>query len=256
VEPQPNRILIVEDERIVAHNLRRRLESLGFSVPALATTAEQAIVEAERTNPDLVLMDIRLQGDRDGIEAATEIHRRLGIPVVYLTAYTDADTVRRARVSEPLGFLSKPFGLRELQSTIEVALFKHSVDRRVRRAECWHDAALRAIHQAVIVTDEQGAIIYLNPAAASLTGLEERALGKPLSEALTFVRSAPSEDADDPLATALREQRQVDLHPGSVIRGADGRHTPVDGCAIPLLDERGQAAGLVLVLRVLPDHSS
>ena len=88
-----NKILIVEDESIVARNLQKRLMNLGFRVPALAATAEQAIQEAERTHPDLVLMDIRLEGEGDGIAAAREIHERLGIPVVYVTAYADADTV-------------------------------------------------------------------------------------------------------------------------------------------------------------------
>lgn len=126
------KVLVVEDERIVAKDLERTLKRLGYGVPATACSADDAIRKAEEHRPDLVLMDINLEGARDGIAAAAEMRDRLSIPVVYLTAYADDDTVARARETEPFGYLVKPFNERELRSTVEVALYKHRAEARLR----------------------------------------------------------------------------------------------------------------------------
>ena len=115
-------ILVVEDEIIVAENIRSRLIDLGYTVPAVASSGEEAIQRAAETQPGLVLMDIKLKGDMDGVEAAEQIRASLDIPVVYLTAYADEDTLRRAKITEPSGYILKPFELRELHIAIEVAL--------------------------------------------------------------------------------------------------------------------------------------
>lgn len=114
--------VIVEDEQLIAEELRDRLEGLGFSVVATVDSAADGIAVTLRERPDLVLMDIRLKGDTDGVEAAQEIRRQVDVPIVYLTAYSDAETVDRARGSEYDGFILKPFQRRELQSTIDVAM--------------------------------------------------------------------------------------------------------------------------------------
>ena len=118
-------ILIVEDDNIVVMELRDRLQSLGYAVSGVASYGEDALVKAAETRPDLVLMDIRLKGAVDGIEAAEEISARFDIPVVYLTALADESTLQRAKVTEHYGYISKPFDERELHTTIEMALCKH-----------------------------------------------------------------------------------------------------------------------------------
>lgn len=119
-------ILIVEDESIVAKNIQNRLESMGYSVPAIASNGKEAMQKAMELTPDLLLMDINLKGDIDGIEAAKRINNKLDIPVVYLTAYADDATINRAKNTEPFGYLTKPFDVRELRATIEMALYKHT----------------------------------------------------------------------------------------------------------------------------------
>src|SRR5262245_27333331 len=119
------KVLVVEDEAVVAINLQERLERLGYEVPALAACGEEAVRLAATVEPDLVLMDIRLKGSMDGIEAAEEIRRRYHRPVIYLTAYADEATLRRAQVTEPFGYLLKPFREPELYTCIEMALYKH-----------------------------------------------------------------------------------------------------------------------------------
>ncbi len=126
------KIMIVDDEVIVAEDLKERLIDLGYEVSAVASTGSEAITKARESGPDLILMDIQLKGDMDGIEAAEEIKRRFDISVVYLTAYSDQATLDRAKVTTPFGYLIKPFAERELHSTIEMALYKQKVDKEVK----------------------------------------------------------------------------------------------------------------------------
>jgi len=117
-------ILVVEDQSVVALDIRNKLRKLGYNVPNTVASGEEAIAEIERTNVDLVLMDIMLKGKMDGIEAANVIKFRFGTPVIYLTAYMDAETMERAKVTEPEGYISKPFRLQDLYENIEIALRK------------------------------------------------------------------------------------------------------------------------------------
>jgi signal transduction histidine kinase len=123
------RILVVEDEVAIAEEIIDRLEGMGFYIPGTATSGEDAIKKAEEGRPDLVLMDIKLKGEMDGIEAAGQIRRRLDVPIVYLTAYSDRTTLERAKVTEPFGYVIKPFDDRDLEVSIEMALHKHGREK-------------------------------------------------------------------------------------------------------------------------------
>jgi len=118
------RILVVEDERIIAMDIQDRLRRWGYDVPEIAASGEEALRKTERIQPNLVLMDIKLQGNIDGIEAAKEIQKRFSIPIIYVTAYADETTMSRVKETEPCGIILKPFGERELHSTIETVLNK------------------------------------------------------------------------------------------------------------------------------------
>lgn len=127
------RILIVEDEGIVARDMGKILTRLGFEVAAVAYSGPEAVRRAEEEKPDLVLMDIVLKGEMDGIEAAKRIREAADIPVVYFTAYADAGILKRAEVTEPYGYILKPFRERELHAVIEIAFYKHAADRERKR---------------------------------------------------------------------------------------------------------------------------
>jgi len=130
----PNaRILVVEDESIVAMDIQTRLGRLGYTVVGHAATGDEAVKKAEETRPDLVLMDIRLQGDMDGVEAAAQVRSRFNIPVVYVTAFSDEETLHRAKVTEPFGYILKPFETRELLTAIEMGLYKHRGEQALRQ---------------------------------------------------------------------------------------------------------------------------
>jgi DNA-binding response OmpR family regulator len=132
---QPSTILIVEDQGVIAEELSHRLRRMGFVVSGVANTADDAIRQAEAQNPDLVVMDITLTGDRDGIHAADQIKRNLGIPVIFLTAVSDHVTIRRAEATEPGCFILKPFYDRELAVNIEIALYKARAEKKRQQLE-------------------------------------------------------------------------------------------------------------------------
>ena len=123
--------MIVEDERITAEDVRLRLESWGYRVPAVVDTGEDAIRAAEQLKPDLMLMDIHLKGTMDGVEAAQRIRQRRDIPVIYATAHLDSPTVKRAHIADSFGFINKPYEDREMRSAIELTLLKRQLERRV-----------------------------------------------------------------------------------------------------------------------------
>src|SRR4051812_6535567 len=155
------RILVVEDESIVALDLQSSLEHLGYEVVGTAATGEDAVRLAETRTPDLVLMDIRLRAEMDGTAAADLIRRRFGIPVVFLTAYSDEETLRRAQISEPYGYLLKPFADRDLQVTIQMALYRH-------RAQHEHEELLREQAARAALEQEQRWSRFLVDATAEL----------------------------------------------------------------------------------------
>jgi len=128
-------ILIVEDEGIVAEEIKSRLLNRGYGVSGIVSTGEAAIRSVEEQRPDLVLMDIRLKGDMDGVEAAGRIRERRDIPVVYLTAYADDETLDRAKITEPFGYILKPFEESDLHSNIEMALYNHEMEQRLKKSE-------------------------------------------------------------------------------------------------------------------------
>lgn len=127
------RIMVVEDENIVAQDIQSTLEGLGYDVTCVVSTGEDAIKMASEVNPDLILMDIMLKGNIDGVDAAEQIRNRFSLPVVYLTAYTDENTLKRAKITEPYAYILKPFEPRELHVNIEMAIYKHKMEEKVRR---------------------------------------------------------------------------------------------------------------------------
>ncbi len=145
----PSYILVVEDEAIVAMDIEDRLISMGYRFGGVAASGEQALTLAEAKQPDLVLMDIRLQGDMDGIVAAEEMRRRFHVPVIFLTAYSEEATLERAKLAEPYGYVLKPFDDRELKSAIEIALYKHRAEEEIRRLNRLYDVLSQA-NQSVV----------------------------------------------------------------------------------------------------------
>lgn len=132
---QKPKILVVEDEIIVAVNLGQKLKKLGYELVGITSSGEEAIQKAEENHPDLVLMDINIEGNLDGIETAEVLRNRFHTPVIYLTAYADENTLDRAKKTQPLGYIVKPFESDQLRSSIEVALYKNEIEQRSKQTE-------------------------------------------------------------------------------------------------------------------------
>jgi CheY-like chemotaxis protein len=228
------RLLVVEDERIVAMSLQGKLQSMGYRVAALTASGEEAVALAEQLRPDLVLMDISLDGAMDGVEAARIIRGRLKIPVVYLTAYSNRDVVERAKVTEPFGYVLKPFVDRELQIVIEMALYRHQMERKILEQQRLLAATLRSIGDAVVATDSAGRITFLNPIAEQLTGWQhQEALGRSMHEVLSFESEKDRQRLDSPLDRALRDKVLVPLANHTSLVARDQRRVPIDDTAAP-----------------------
>ncbi|WP_292465791.1 response regulator [Methanolobus sp.] len=129
------KILVVEDESIIALNIKKKLKSFGYTVPAIVSTAEEAIKMTEITFPDLILMDVMLKGDMDGVQAIEEIRKKFDIPVIYLTAYSDDEVLERAKLTQPYGYIVKPFKANDLRTNIEIALYKHRMEKNARKKD-------------------------------------------------------------------------------------------------------------------------
>lgn len=164
-------------------DLQHRLESLGYAVTSIARTADQAVRLAVSDVPNLILMDIHLQGEKDGIQAAAEIRKLLDVPVVFLTAHSDSFTIERAKITGPFGYITKPFETGSLRVQIEIALFKHQLEQKLRRSEAWLSTTLHNIGDGVIAADGAGKVVLMNPVAEELTGWTmEHAAGQLVSE--------------------------------------------------------------------------
>jgi PAS domain S-box-containing protein len=247
-------ILIVEDEAIVAADLSGKLRQLGYEVTGIAAAGEKAVEQAGSLRPQLVLMDIQLEGPMDGIEAAEAIRRRYDVPVIYLTAHSDAATLSRAKLSGPFGYILKPFEERELATQIELALYKHQADRQLREQREWLRVTLTSIGDAVIATDGAGHISFVNPVAESLTGWKAlEAMGRPVTGVFRLVNEQTGQALEDPVARVLREGRAVALANHAALVTKDGRAVPVEDSAAPILDVAGQVVGAVLVFHDVTD---
>lgn len=170
------RIVVVEDEAIVARDIQATLRSFGYEVPEIVTSGEEAIQAAYRLNPDLIMMDIMIKGAMDGIDAAEIIRSQFNIPVVYLTAYSDDETLRRAKLTESYGFISKPFDERELYVAVEFALYKHQMNFKVIEAKTLFEGILKNFSEAIVVLDKEDKIFFVNPRAEKVLGWKEHEL--------------------------------------------------------------------------------
>jgi len=243
------RILVVEDEIVVSEDLQQRLVALGFDVAGSADSAAEAIQVATSTQPDVALMDIMLHGRPEGIDAAEHLRAELDIPVIFLTAHSDPATLQRAKLSDPAGYIVKPFDDKQLRVAIELAPLRHDMERKARRVANWLTATLTSIGDAVVATNARAEILLLNPAAEKLTGwTQDEAIGEPCCDVVRLINDETRQPLEDPATRALRLGLVVRLDPGTLLVTRTGEERYVDDSASPITDETGKVLGAVVVL--------
>jgi PAS domain S-box-containing protein len=249
--PGKKSILIVEDEQIVATELREILTGLGYCIAAATSTGPEALAKTEEMQPDLILMDIRIKGAMDGIETAGKITDRWNIPIIYLTAHADQETLRRAKLTGPMGYVLKPFSERELQIAIEMAIYKHEMERQLKEQKQRLSAMLDSIGDAVIATDAEGLVTLLNPAASALTGFaESEAVGRDITTVLNIVDEAARMKLGSPATKLLEACGEVlTEHYAFVIITKSGKVVPIDGTTSYMVDKNGVSRGTIFAFR-------
>jgi len=245
----PPKIMIVEDEGLIAADIEIRLRQAGYNVVAIVDTGSRAVQTAAAEKPDLIVMDVHLKGDMDGIDAARAIGDEHDIPVLYLTAHTGNDMLERARTTAPFGYLAKPAGYASLPTSIEVALWKHRAERELRQQRAWLGTVLRNMADGVIVVDAGGLIQFLNPAAEALTGwTADSARGVPLCTVLRLYNPELDRFLDDLLPAALAAGSPEQFASGLQIADKDNRYFPIEGEIAPSSDG-GKVVGAVISFR-------
>ena len=239
----PENILVVEDESIVAEDIKNVLLMEGYLVCGIACSGDLALKKVNEHHPDLILMDINLKGNMDGIETSRKIREQLDIPIIYLTAFSEKDTIDRAKLTNPMGYLVKPINRRDMCIAIEITLYKHRADKKINEERNWLNTTLKSISDAVIATDFQGRVKFMNPIARSFSksGIAQYE-GKTLNELFDIRIENPG--------TCSTGREVVE----TVLVINNNLKIPVDIRSASIVDEKGVKKGIVTVFRDISDR--
>jgi PAS domain S-box-containing protein len=249
------KVLIVDDDTGLASAMKILIENQGYTVVGLAYTSNQAVSLAVEMRPDVILMDIRLGGDVDGVEAVKQIQAQLDIPIIYVTGTARKDTLQRSKETGPFGYLFKPFEEKHLYTTIEMTLYRYKIEQKIRESEQWLNTILNSIEDGVIAVDCQGSITNMNPVAAAVTGWDySQAVGKPLGEVFTIVEEASRRPVD--LLRYLVQKEAIDLAKDSqfLLMARGGDPILIEATPAPILDQRGRIQGLAVAFRDITER--
>ena len=249
------RIMVVEDENIVNADIQSTLKALGYEIAASATSGEQALSKVGEARPDLILMDIMLRGDMDGVESAEQIRHQYNIPIVFLTAYSDDATLQRAKITEPFGYVIKPFEERELHTNIEIALHKHKIEMELRESRQWFSTVLSSIGDGVIATDNNGSVSLMNPVAEFMTGWDnELALGRTIEDVTRILNESTKEEYDVSKFHFDENNDRIILDENTLLEAKGGAIRSISGIATAILDDNGKKFGSVIIFRDISDR--
>jgi len=242
------KILITEDEEIVARVNKRMVTSLGYEVVGIVSNGEDAIKFVKAQKPDLILMDINLSGAMNGIEAAAIINREYDVPIIFLTAYSDDKTISEAIESGPYGYISKPFELTTLRITLDLSLSKSKTERKLRESELWWKSSIDSIDQGIITVTIDGGITYLNSAAEKILGYRlNECIGMNYLDIYKVYKSVPNElficamhDSQNNPDELLNSKWFIDRH---------NKHIPIEETISDIKDGKGNFLGKVIIIK-------
>jgi PAS domain S-box-containing protein len=244
-------ILIVEDSATAEIHLRHTLEAEGYDVIGSCDSGETALAFVEERLPDLVMMDIIINGPLDGIQTASILKRRFNLPCVFLTGLTDKQTVDRAKFTEAHGYLSKPLERHAIVPVIEMALYKHDIESQLRRSEEKYFSTVSSISDAVVAVDRDCLVTFMNPAALSMTGWKcEDVVGRSVAEVLSCRRINRPESIVNPVQCTLGKGNLSRIPDDLFLVCKSGNRIPIGESSMsPLHDSHGNFAGLIIIFR-------
>jgi len=249
------RIMIVEDESIVAHDIRKTLQLYGYEVLSVESSGESALERFSKDPPDLVLMDIMLKGRLDGIETSRQIHTLYGVPVIFLTSYSDDRLLEQAKKTEAFGYLIKPYQDRELKTVVEMVLYKAKMERILKEKEEWLSITMNSIGDGLIATDRQGRIVLANPVAEKIFGIsKDRLIGEPIDR-IFICKPEKGEDSDEnPVLKVIRDGKAIQSEFETLLYKPDGEAIPVDFKITRNESEEKQIIGAVVVFNDISEE--
>jgi PAS domain S-box-containing protein len=246
------KILIVEDEAIVAFDIRKNLESKDYDIIAAAQSGEEAVEAAQLFSPDIVLMDIMLKGKMDGIEAASIIKRNLNIPVIFLTASNDQSTVQRAKLSIPYGYVSKPIVYRELFTNIEITLYRSQIEKQIKEKDLWICATVQSLEEAIITVDSKNIIRFMNNRSEEiLSSSLVDCVGKHIDE----VYQTQADYSNEWLINAIKDfpKNKEELLKSKLLQSKTQGLIPIEEIKSVVTDEKGNILGITIIFKDLSE---
>ena len=241
------KIMIVEDNNIVALDLKKRLENLNYKVTNIFARGEDALESVDRSQPDVIIMDIKLKGELDGITTTELISRKYDIPVIFFTAYTSEKLLSRAKLTRPYSYIVKPFNDRELSCNIEIALYNHKLKMKLEETEQWLQNVLMSVGDAIIVADSESRIRLINDVAEKITGYDkEESIGQKINQVFHIVDEEMHNNLGDPVQKVFKHGKIIGYPQPILMITKDNKQIPIEFNASPVRNERKEIVGAVL----------
>ncbi|MBN2738764.1 MAG: SpoIIE family protein phosphatase [Spirochaetales bacterium] len=243
-------IMVVEDEGLVALEIQDALESMGYRVPCVVASGEEALQKVLMSQPDLILMDIRLDGKLDGIQTAKEIRQSFSIPVIFLTAHSDENTIKEATFAESYGYILKPFEERALQAAIEVALYKAKKEKSLKNSKDWYSTILASLDEGLLVADIKGSCKFCNEKGASILGIQaSEVVTKRLHDLFrVFKLNNKDEQLQLPISAPIMDDTIV-KEDSQLLLSQDNQYIEISYSIAPLKNENQTTIGLLIMFR-------
>ncbi len=246
----PKKVLIVEDEGVVALSLKSTLSKMGYSIAGIAVTGKEALKIAMETHPDVILMDIHIKGDIDGIQTTEELHKVTDIPVIYLTAYSDEETLSRALRTNGHSYLVKPFNPRELYSNIEFAIYKRRLKEKIGNSREKLELFLSRSSDCGLIIDLCHRVVFANPSSEQFTGYAIAELtGKNIFALLNLAASRKEESDDDTIHRILSMEVIHYLPRSGIITMKNGKMRSVSLKAGIIREEENEMKNILLLMK-------
>ena len=244
------RIFVLEDDDCIATDLQQRLGTLGYGDCEVVHSDETLLARVEALRPDLVIMSMPVQTDLIRHESTRQRLDQMQIPVVYSTVHADPIALQSLTHKEPFCYVRTPLDNQDLHRTVTMALYRHQAEIKLQKMERWLAATLNSVGDAVVATEIDGRVSYLNHSAEVLTGWTlPEAVGRPVSEIFKTIRGDAQTPVESPVKRVIREGVVLELAAGTLLQRKDGTTLPIDDSAAPIRDEKDQIIGVVIIFR-------